>query len=132
MGAPELARAVLEGVGYSARLAFEALEASAALRPATIHHSGGGAASDIWCQIRADILGRPLIRTVMRDAGVLGAALMAGVGVGVFSSLYDAANEFVQMDKQFMPNQQEVARHDRRFNQYQLLYRQLVPFNSAI
>ena len=73
-----------------------------ALRPETIHHSGGGAASEIWCQIRADILGRPVQRTVMRDAGVLGAALMAGVGAGVFSSLHDAAKDFVQMDREFL------------------------------
>ena len=130
MGAAELARAVLEGVGYSARLAFDALEASAALRPGTIHHSGGGAASDIWCQIRADILGRPVQRTTMRDAGVLGAALMAGVGAGVFSSLHDAAKDFVQMDRVFVPSQQELARHDKRFSTYKLLYQQLVPVNS--
>ena len=68
MGAPELARSVLEGVGYSARLVLDSLEASACCEPEIIHHSGGGAASDIWCQIRADILGRPIFRTKVRDA----------------------------------------------------------------
>ena len=68
----------------------------------------------------------------MRDAGVLGAALMAGVGTGVFSSLYEAAKDFVQMDLEFMPNTEETARHDRRFEQYNLLYKQLVPFNRAL
>lgn len=129
MGAAELSRAVLEGVGYSARLVMESLEASACLRPTEINHSGGGASSDIWCQIRADILGRPIRRTKMRDAGVLGAALMAGTGVGVFASLNEAAKNFVMMDRMFEPDMWEAARHDDGFQKYKLLYRQLVPLN---
>ena len=51
MGAPELARAVLEGVACSVRLLMETLEASAGLRPERLRHAGGGARSDVWCQI---------------------------------------------------------------------------------
>jgi xylulokinase len=130
MGAAELCRAVLEGVGYSARLVMECLEASACMRPSDINHSGGGAGSDIWCQIRADILGRPIKRMQTRDAGVLGAALMAGTGVGLFPSLNSAAKSFVKVEKVFEPNPREQARHDQGFAQYQLLYQQLRPFNA--
>ncbi len=130
MGAAEISRAVFEGVAYSARLAMESLEASACLRPIEINHSGGGAASDIWCQIRADVLGRPIKRTKMRDAGVLGAALMAGIGVGVFASLNEAAKNFVVMDQVFEPEGLEIARHDIGFEKYKLLYNQLVPLNG--
>jgi xylulokinase len=129
-GAAELSRAVLEGVGYSARLVIESLEASACLRPTEINHSGGGAASNIWCQIRADILGRPIKRTKMRDAGVLGAALMAGTGVGVFASLNEAAKKFVVMDRVFEPDTNEASRHDEAFGKYKLLYKQLIPLNG--
>jgi len=132
MGAAELARAVLEGVGYSARLLLERLEASACCRPDVIHHSGGGSASDLWCQIRADILGRPLHRTAVRDAGVLGAALMAGTGAGLFTSLHDAARTFVKIDRTFEPNRAERERHERGFAAYQLLYKQLIPVNAAM
>jgi xylulokinase len=132
MAAPELARAVLEGVAYSARLVLEALEASAGCKPATINHSGGGAASDVWCQIRADILNRPVRRTKMRDAGVLGAAVMAGVGCGRFTSLHDATRELVQMDRIFEPNPAEQDRHQKVFQNFGTLYRQLIPFNAAL
>jgi xylulokinase len=127
MGAPEMARAVMEGVGYSARLVMGSLEASAGLRPSEINHSGGGSASDFWCQIRADILGRPIKRMMMRDAGVLGAALMAGTGIGLFASLSAAAKTFVQVDRVFEPDVRESARHDAGFEKYNLLYEQLIP-----
>lgn len=131
-GAAELARAVLEGVAYSARLVFESLHASACLKPNVIHHSGGGSASDVWCQIRADVLGLTLQRTVIRDAGVLGAALMAGVGVGQFSSLQQAAKDFVKMDKEFVPDTGQQARYAKGFALYKLLYKQLVPYNAEL
>jgi xylulokinase len=126
-GAAELARAVLEGVGYSARLVFDSLEQSASIRPEVVYHSGGGAASDVWCQIRADILRRLIKRTASRDAGVLGAALMAGVGCGVLPGLSAAAKSFVQFDREFEPDVSAAARHDERFEKYKLLYAQLKP-----
>ena len=131
MGAAEVARAVLEGVGYSARLVVESLEASACLRPAAFNHSGGGAASDQWCQIRADILGRPIKRMKVRDAGVLGAALMAGTGIGVFGSLHDATKDFVVVDRVFEPDPAEGERHEAGFKKYKMLYRQLVDWNAT-
>ncbi len=131
MGQAEMARAVLEGVGYSARLVMDALEASACVRPLVINHSGGGSASDTWCRIRADILGRAIRRARTRDAGVLGAAMMAGVGAGLFPSLSEAAKSFVVMDREFEPNPREQARHERGYARYQMLYRQLVPYNAA-
>ncbi len=129
MGAAELARATLEGVAYSAKLAVESLEASACVTPDAFNHSGGGAASDIWCQIRADVLGRPIRRMKMLDAGVLGAALMAGTGVGAFPSLHQAATDFVVIDRVFTPNSAQHDRHLQGFEKYKLLYRQLVPWN---
>jgi xylulokinase len=128
-GAAEIARAVFEGVAYSARWLFETLEKSADCKPALIHHSGGGSASDLWCQIRADVLGRPIRRMAMRDAGVLGAALLAGVGAGLFPSIDQAARSFVVSDSTFEPEPQQTARHDARFAAYRQLYAQLKPLH---
>jgi xylulokinase len=131
-GPAELARSVMEGVAYSARLLLESLELSACLKPTTINHSGGGSASEIWCQIRADVLGRSIRRTASRDAGVLGAALMAGVGAGLFPSLALAAKQFILMDQVFTPNTREADRHERRFAAYKKLYEQLKPVNEML
>lgn len=131
-GPMELACAVLEGVAYSARLVFEMLEQSAGRGAGVIHHSGGGSASDVWCQIRADVLGRALRRTTTRDAGVLGAALMAGVGCGAFPSLEEAASGFVKFDRTFLPREDAGTRHAARFGAYKLAYEQLKPVNRAL
>ncbi len=131
MGAAEVSRATLEGVGYSARLVIESLEASALVAPSEFNHSGGGAASNIWCQIRADILGRPIKRMKMLDSGVLGAALMAGTGIDIFHSLQDAAKNFVLLDRVFEPDKSEQNRHRVRFENYKLLYQQLIPWNAT-
>jgi xylulokinase len=128
-GAPELALSVLEGVAYSARLVFDSLAQSADAQAEVIHHAGGGAASDLWCQIRADVLGKPVRRTAMLDAGVLGAALMAGVGCGLFASLREATRDFVPFDRTFTPRADTANRHAERFAGYRLAYEQLKPVN---
>ncbi len=131
-GPEELARAVLEGVAYSARLVFDSLEQSAGRGADIVHHAGGGSGSDPWCQIRADVLGKALRRTSMRDAGVLGAALMAGAGCGEFASLAEATRQFVQFDRTFEPDRETSVRHAERYATYRLAYEQLRPVNLAL
>ncbi|MFM8745082.1 MAG: FGGY-family carbohydrate kinase [Aestuariivirga sp.] len=131
-GPAELARAVLEGVAYAARLVFDRLEQSAARGAAVIHHAGGGSASDLWCQVRADVLGKPLRRAANRDAGVLGAALMAGTGTGMFPSLRAAVRDAVSFDRDFAPDPSAADRHARRYEAYQLAYDKLVPVNRLL
>ncbi len=130
-GREELARSVLEGVAYSARLVFDRLEQSAGRGADVIHHAGGGSASDLWCQIRADVLGKPMKRTAMRDAGVLGAALMAAVGCGAYASLAEASARLVQYDRNYMPERATAERHVDRFAAYCLAYGQLKPVNAT-
>lgn len=131
-GAAELARAVLEGVAYSARLVFDSLEQSAGRKADIIHYSGGGSQSDLWSQIRSDVLGIPLRRTATRDAGVLGAALIAAVGQNIFRSIEDAAQSFVLFDQIFEPQNISYPYHTDRYQAYRLAYEQLKPLNSKL
>lgn len=131
-GPADLARAVFEGVAYSVRLLLESLENSAGMRPEALTIAGGGMKSDIWCQIRADILGRPLRRAANLDAGVLGAAMLAGVGTGLFPSLAEASVSLVKIEREFLPNPASKARHDFGFARYLQLYRQLKEFNAEM
>ncbi|MBI2393577.1 MAG: hypothetical protein HYV09_28625 [Deltaproteobacteria bacterium] len=99
-GRADLARAVLEGVALNLRLIVEAM----ALAPeAPLRAAGGGAQSDAWLQIVADVTGRAVERVAHpRTAGAIGAALVAGVATGVVRSL-DDARAAVAVDRRFAP-----------------------------
>lgn len=130
MGPAEFAVATMEGVAFSVRLAVNSLQQSADCIPKVFNAAGGGMASDIWCQIRADILGKPLRRLKNLDAGVLGAAVLAGTGAGLFSSLPEAASRLVVTDRMFEPDSRLADRYAYGYGKYLELYRQLETFNA--
>ncbi len=85
--------------------------------------TGGGAKSDRWLQIKADILGVPFIRPAITEAGVLGAAILAGLGTGVYASAAEGVGRFVRRERVFEP---DAARH-AVYRERLALYRQLFP-----
>lgn len=129
-GTAEMVRSVLEGVALSARLAFDALQASGGVTLRAANIGGGGARSDIWCQIRADALGMPLKRTGISDSAALGAAILAGLGSGQMTSLQDAVRDLVHFDRVFEPNPAHRSYYDDKFGHYRELYAVLRPFNA--
>lgn len=131
-GAAEMVTAVMEGVAFAARLAFEAAERSADAQPQVIRVGGGGFASDAWAQLRADAMGRPLLRAAGRDPGALGAAVMAGAGVGLMPDLASAAAALVRTDRRFDPDPAGAARAERRYALWRGLYDTLRPVNHAL
>ena len=130
-GPGELSRAVMEGVAFSARLAFEAVERSAGFIAGRLNIGGGGARSDVWCQIRADALGKPLRRVAALDAGTLGAAIIAGVGSGAMPSLEAAIDQLVSFERTFEPSNEARGYYDAKFGKYQELYADLKGFNQG-
>ena len=85
--------------------------------------SGGGARSDAGLQIRADVFGLPVVRPRLTEAGVLGAAMLAGLGTGQFSSPAEAAEVCVRHERVFEP---DAARHVI-YREKHAIYRQLFP-----
>lgn len=130
-GAPEMARAVLEGVAFSVRLAFDALKKSAATTPGIINLGGGGAASDVWCQIRADVLGVPLCRCAAPESAALGAAILAGRSQDTSVSLQGTVRRLVSFDRTFEPDLAKAGYYDERFAKYVELYQSLRSFNAS-
>lgn len=126
-----LCRAVLEGVAYSARQLLESLELAGAVVPPELRASGGGAQSDLWCQIKADVLDRPIARLGIVHSGCLGAALMAASGVGLAESVRDAAREHVRVERTFAPEAGEGP-YDELYAIYRKLYLALKPTHDAL
>ena len=85
--------------------------------------SGGGAKSDSGLQLRADILGVPFVRPRTMEAGVLGAAMLAGLATGAFARAEEAATIFVKRDRVFEP---DAGRHEI-YREKHALYQQLYP-----
>ena len=79
---------------------------------------GGGSRSDEWVQVSADILGRPFTRPKINEAGALGAAIIAGVGSGVFSSFETGVAAMVSLERTFEPNLQLQERYEIQFEKF--------------
>jgi xylulokinase len=126
-----LCRAVLEGVAYSARHLLEELERAAGLEPDVLRASGGGSQSDLWCQIKADVLARPVARVRVRHSGCLGAALMAAAAAGLVDGLRDAAARAVRVERVFEPGPEREL-YDGLYAVYRDLYHALKPAHAAL
>ena len=124
---PDHALAVMEGVALSGRMLCEACDAAAGEAPPRLYHAGGGARSDLWAQIKADCLGRPLDRMACLDVGCLGAAIMAAVGVGAHPSLAKAASAMTRVERSFEPDPRMRARYDAMYDAYSRAARALRP-----
>jgi xylulokinase len=129
-GTGEMARSVMEGVAFSARLAFDALQASSGVAVHTAHLGGGGARSHAWCQIRADVLGFALRRAAVPESAALGAAILAGVGSRLMVSVRAAVRSLVQFDRTFEPAGADRTYYDEKFAHYCALYEALKSFNG--
>jgi xylulokinase len=130
-GPAELARSVMEGVALAARLAFDALESSAGRSVETVHIGGGGARSDVWCQIRADVLDKRLRRVAVAEAGALGAAILGGLGSSEMVSLRDSIEALVRFDRYFEPDNRIRHHYDFILLRYSQIYFDLRSFNSS-
>jgi xylulokinase len=132
MGRAAMARGVFEGVALSARLLVNSLEASTGTRAQTLLCGGGGFRSDVWNQIRADVLGCALRRTAVSDAGVVGAAALAAVAATLQPDLRSALSDLVIYDRTFEPDPRQADRYDDLFALYRPTYEALRPINRAL
>lgn len=131
-GPPQMTRAVMEGVAFSARLVVEALETSGQRSIANLLHGGGGASSDTWCQIRANALGRTVERVKSHEIGAMGALVLSGVASGHMAGLTEATRSLIATDRIFEPDPVSEARATRRFAAFKDLYSTLGPINRLL
>jgi xylulokinase len=91
---------------------------------------GGGSRSPEALQINADILGAAVVRPAVDEAGALGAAILAGAGIGRYDSAAEAARELVRVEERVEPNPKAVEQYGELFEQYEELRRLVVPFTQ--
>lgn len=116
----DMARAVMEGICYDMYDIIRAEEA-AGIEIGAIRLAGGAAKSPMWCQMMADIFKHPIQVLECGEAGCLGAALYAGVGVGAFKDVHEAA-KVVGIKKEYTPNPDNFAAYDEGYKKACDLY----------
>jgi xylulokinase len=117
----EILKAIVEATTFYLRECFESLPEG--IKISGFRAAGGGSKSDAWLQVCADILGRPFTRVKVSEAGALGAAIMAGAGSGVFSSIQEGIDAMVELERTFEPDPAMQSRYTERFR----IYRELGP-----
>ena len=90
--------------------------------------TGGGAKSDAWLQIKADIFGAPFVRLSITEGSVLGAAMLAGVSTGVYASPAEAASHFVKRGRVFDPDPNRHKIYQEKLQDYRELFPLLKDF----
>ncbi len=116
-----LTRALMEGAAYALLHNIEVAEGAGAA-VGTMRAMGGAANSRFWTQMKADLTGRPIEVPGSDTATTLGAALLAGVGVGVYSDFTEAVSETVKVKRTHEPNKQLKEEYNRGYSTYLALY----------
>jgi sugar (pentulose or hexulose) kinase len=113
-----LVRAVYEGISLAMRDCYEHLPYDAD----EIFLSGGGAKSDFWCQLFADALDASIAVPRGSEFGAQGAAILAGIGVGVYDDLESAVDRTSAVDRSFEPRAEKAQQYDRWYDVYKEAY----------
>ncbi len=117
----EILKGIIEGVGYYLKECVDGLSATG-ITITQYRAVGGGSKSDVWVQTCADIMGRPFSRPAITEAGALGAAIMAGVGSGMFTSYSEGVEAMVKLERCFDPDPAQHERYAARYELYQPLW----------
>ncbi|MBW7882400.1 MAG: hypothetical protein H3C34_07155 [Caldilineaceae bacterium] len=123
----DIVKALLEGITFELALNLQHLR-RAGIEIDLLRAIGGGARSTTWMQMKADIMGIPVIVPQVADATCLGAALLAGLGKGIYTSADEAVGATVREAKRYVPDEHRAAFYAERLRVYEQLY----PAVSAI
>src|SRR5438067_1787381 len=114
-------RAILEGVAFSLRDTFEIFK-EMNVPVEEIRLGGGGARSELWRQIQADVYGRQVNTVEAEEGAAYGAALRAGVGVGAWPSVDAACDAVVRIASTIEPDTESVNLLDRQYQKFMKIY----------
>jgi xylulokinase len=125
-GAAHMTRAVMEGVIFSLRESLEIMR-DLDVPIEEVRATGGGARSELWRQLQADIYGTPIRRTVADEGPAYGAALLAGVASGTYADVNEATSVVELREEITEPNPER----SKVYEEYYEVYRSLYPATSS-
>ena len=129
---PHLTRAVLEGVAFGLRDSFELIKSAGKVDVRQVRVAGGGAKSPLWRQILADIFDAELVTVNTTEGAAYGAALLAGVGAGIWPDVDAATRRTIHVTGSTLPQSPAVEIYERQYQVYRGLYPALKPTFDAV
>lgn len=121
-GRAEMVRSLLEGVTFGMNDMLKIMAGEMKIPVKQIRATGGGARSRFWRQLQADAYNAPLALTNSQEGGAFGAALLAGVGTGIYKSVPAACKEIVKVEEVIRPRPKHAARYAKQHAVYEKLY----------
>lgn len=122
-----MTRSVLEGVAFGLRDSFELMKGAGLSGISQVRVSGGGARSPLWRQILADVLGSELVTVNTTEGAAYGAALLAGVGAGIWPDVDAACESTIRITGNTSPSAEGCAKYNALYTAYRTLYPALRP-----
>lgn len=117
----DLYRAVMEGIAFEDAINIEKL-AESGIQIEAVNASGGCARSGVWLQMKADILGIPVTRLSIEEAGTVGSIMFTGVAIGLYENLKSASDAMVKPIRTYTPRPEQHAAYLKHYTRYRKMY----------
>jgi len=130
-GQATIAKALLEGLTFELRNNLDLLQ-QVGVTINELHAVGGGAKSNLWLQLKADICRIPLRIPQVTEAACLGAALLAGVAAGVYPNFEAAVSQTVHFERRIEPQAASVAAYNAQYQLYRQVYPTLIELQRQL
>ena len=120
----DVVRAILEGICYESTGIIENLQKITGKEISCVHVIGGAVKSPFWMQLKSDILGKPIICLEVPEEVTLGAAMLAGIGCGIYSNPADAIKKTYRKEITYKP---DMVRHGKYHMLMEEIYQHIYP-----
>ena len=127
----ELVKAILEGISYEIKQNLTMLE-NAGVEINEVRAIGGGAKSEKWLQLKADMFGKKVIALDISEGVCLGTAILSGTAIGKYSSIEEAVDLLVKPQKIYYPREDISSQYDKKLEVYEKIYPALRYLNDEL
>ena len=128
----DMLRAVVEALNYQFLQILAGLQTGLKVTPEKFVTVGGGARNAFWMQNKADMVGKPFETPEVEEATPLGAAILAGIGVGLYKNEQEAFEQVYKPGRVFEPHADLTARYAEGFKTFQQIYPALKDLNGQL
>jgi len=128
----DMLRAMIEGMNFQFLQIVQGLEKSLGVKPEKFVAIGGVTQNKFWMQNKADMVGKPIEVPEIEEPTPLGAAILAGIGVGLYQNVQDAYEQVYKPGKIYKPNQELMKKYHQWFKTFERIYPSLKDLNAQL